>query len=135
MLLFCEIPRYNKSINGLTLFQATGVLQATLFCSLIPRGGSDPTVLPWLGSNDHDHVAISRIMSSSSPTLDHSKSRVSEMLPDCHVSGADGRFRILQDFWDVVKSTPLPLPRLRSTVSKAPTSSWIDGPGQGWGPL
>jgi hypothetical protein len=25
----------------------------------ITHRGSDPMVLPWLGSNDHDHVAIS----------------------------------------------------------------------------
>jgi hypothetical protein len=61
--------------------------------------------------------------------------RVSEMLPDCHVSCVDGRFRILRDFQDVVKSTLLPMQRLRSMVNKAPTDSWIYGPGQGGGAL
>jgi hypothetical protein len=95
----------------------------------IPRGNSDPTVLLWLRSNDHDHIAISRIVSSCSPTLDHSKSRVSEMLRDYHASCADGRFRILRDFQDVVESTLLPMQRLRLTVNKAPTDPWIYGPG------
>jgi hypothetical protein len=39
----------------------------------------DPLVLSWPISNDHYHVAISQIVSSCSPTLDHPKSRVSEM--------------------------------------------------------
>jgi hypothetical protein len=95
---------------------------------VIPRGGCNQTVLPWLRSNDHDLVTISRIMSSCSPTVDHSKSQVKEMLPDCHVSCADGRFRILQDFQDVVESTLLPMKRLRSMINRAPIHPWIYGP-------
>jgi hypothetical protein len=104
---------------------ATSVVEKKFFQPLnpqyaIPCGGSNPTVLSWLGSNDHNHVAILRIVSSCSPTLDHSKSRVSEMLPNCHASCADE--------WDVVESTLLPMQSLRSTVNRAPTDPWIYGP-------